>query len=77
VQFHCRGCGGHEVYRSRPRGFFENYVLPCLFLQPVRCERCYHRTYILRTISALERDEVARKETLIEHRSSESDAHVA
>src|SRR5260370_1295922 len=27
-EFHCRGCGAHEASRSRPRGFFEKYVLP-------------------------------------------------
>ena len=60
-EFHCRGCGAHEAYRSRPRGFFEKYVLPFLLLQPVRCERCYHRGYVLRTIPALERPEPERK----------------
>ena len=54
-EFHCRGCGGQEAYRSRPRGFFEKYVLPLLLLQAVRCEHCYHRSYVLRTIPAIER----------------------
>jgi len=54
-EFHCRGCGFQEAYRSRPRGFFEKYVLPLLLMQTVRCERCYHRGYAFRTISALER----------------------
>jgi len=53
-EFHCRGCGGQEAYRSRPRSFFEKYVLPFLLLQTVRCERCYQRDYVLRTISARE-----------------------
>jgi hypothetical protein len=53
-EFHCRGCGAHGAYRSRPRGFFEKCVLPFLLLQTVRCERCYHRGYVLRTISARE-----------------------
>ena len=56
-EFHCRGCGFQEAYRSRPRGFFERYVLPFLLLQAVRCERCYHRSYVLRTIPALDRDQ--------------------
>ena len=60
-EFHRRGCGAHEAYRSRPRGFFEKYVLPFLLLQAVRCERCYHRGYVLRTIPALERPESERK----------------
>ena len=54
-EFHCRSCGRQEAYRSRPRNFFERYVLPLLLLQAVRCERCYHRSYILRTIPLLER----------------------
>jgi len=53
--FHCRECGGQEAYRSRPRGFFEKYVLPFLLLQTVRCERCYHRAYAWYTIPAPER----------------------
>src|SRR5271169_4731818 len=54
-EFHCPGCGGQNAYRSRPRGFFEKHVLPFLWLQKVRCERCYHRSYILRTIPVLDR----------------------
>jgi hypothetical protein len=60
-EFHCRGCGGQEAYRSRARGFFERYVLPLLLLQAVRCERCYHRSYVLRTIPALERVQVRKQ----------------
>jgi hypothetical protein len=55
-EFHCRGCGALEAFRSRPRGFFEKFVLPIFFLQPVRCERCYQRVYVCRTIPVLERD---------------------
>ena len=62
-EFHCRGCGAHEAYRSRPRGFFEKRVLPFLLLQAVRCEHCYHRGYVLRTIPALERPEPERKQS--------------
>jgi hypothetical protein len=61
AEFHCRGCGAHEAYRSRPRGFFEKYVLPFLLLQAVRCERCFHRGYVLRTIPALDRVQTERK----------------
>jgi len=60
-EFHCRGCGGEEAYRSRPRGLFERFLLPLLLLRAVRCERCYHRSYVLRTISVLERDQNQRK----------------
>ena len=55
-EFRCPGCGPQEAFRSRPRGFFENHVLPFLFLQAVRCERCYHRRYVLRTVPVLERE---------------------
>ncbi len=62
-EFRCRGCGGKEAYRSRPRGFLEKYVLPFLFLQTVRCERCYHRSYVLSTIPVLERAQPDRKQS--------------
>jgi hypothetical protein len=55
VEFYCSGCGGDEAYRSRPRGPFERYLLPLTFFQPVRCERCYHRTYALKTIPVIDR----------------------
>ena len=54
-EFRCRGCDAEEAYHSRPRGFFERYVLPALFLQTVRCDRCYLRSYVPRTIPARER----------------------
>jgi len=62
-EFHCRGCGAQEAYQSRPRGFFERYVLPLLFLQPVRCDHCYLRSYVLRTIMVRERPRPPRKES--------------
>jgi hypothetical protein len=62
-EFYCRECGGQEAYRSRPRGFFEKHVLPFLLLQPVRCDRCYHRSYAAWTIPVLERAQLeVRKE---------------
>jgi hypothetical protein len=60
-EFYCRECGVQEAYLSRPRGFFERYVLPLLLLQTVRCERCYHRRYVFFTIPVLERPQVERK----------------
>ena len=54
-EFHCQECGGEEAYRSRARGFAERYLLPLLLMRPVRCERCYHRAYVMRTISVPER----------------------
>lgn len=61
-EFYCRECGGQEAYRSRPRNFLEKHVLPLLLLQAVRCERCYHRVYVLRTIPVLERVPSGRKQ---------------
>ena len=55
VEFHCRGCGAKEAFLSRPRGFLEAYVLPIFFLQPVRCDRCYLRSYVPRSFAAQER----------------------
>jgi len=55
LEFQCRGCGAKDAYRSRPRGFFEAYVLPVFFLQPVRCDRCYLRSYVTRSFAARER----------------------
>ena len=77
-EFHCRGCGGQEAYRSRPRGFFEKHVLPLLLLQTVRCEHCHHRGYVWRTIPALERVQPDRKQSQSEARGgSKSDGRVA
>jgi len=77
-EFHCRGCGGQEAYRSRPRGFFERYVLPFLMLQAVRCERCYHRSYVLSTIPVLERVQSDRKQSQSQGSGdSKSDGRVA
>jgi hypothetical protein len=61
-EFFCRECGSQEAYRSRPRNFLEKYVLPFLMLQAVRCERCYHRVYILSTIPVLDRSPLERKQ---------------
>jgi hypothetical protein len=61
-EFHCRGCGSKEAYRSRPRGVVEKYLLPLLLLRAVRCERCYRRCYVFRTIPVPERVAAAAKE---------------
>jgi len=60
LEFHCPSCGGEEACRSRPRGLFEAYVLPILCLRPVRCDRCYLRSYVLRTIAVPERPRLLR-----------------
>lgn len=53
-EFRCPGCNGQKAYRSRYRGPLEQVLLLFLLLKPVRCERCYHRAYVLRTVAALE-----------------------
>jgi hypothetical protein len=60
-EFHCRECGSREAFQSRPRGFAEKYLLPCVFLRAVRCAHCYVRTYVLRTIAAGVRTRPLRK----------------
>jgi hypothetical protein len=77
-EFHCRECGGDEAYRSRARNFFESYVLPLFLLQPVRCERCFHRCYILRTITVLERRQIDRMRPESQPQSdSKADSRIA
>jgi hypothetical protein len=53
--FKCPACGHDEAYSSRPRGMFEKFMLPLFMLRPVRCERCYRRSYALRSVHLLER----------------------
>jgi hypothetical protein len=77
-EFYCRGCGFQEAVRSRPRGFFEKHVLPFLWLQVVRCDRCYHRSYVWCTIPVLERFPADRKQSQSERAGgSKSDDRVA
>ena len=38
--FECQNCGGFNGFSSRPRSFAEKYILPMLFLRPVRCGDC-------------------------------------
>ena len=76
-EFRCRGCGVQDAYSSRPRGFFERRVLPLLFLQTVRCERCYHRAYALRSVPTLGRVEVGPKKSQAETGDPKSDRRIA
>ena len=62
TEFHCRECGFGDAYRSRPRSFFERHVLGIFYLQPVRCDRCYMRSYVSRSISVRERVQFERKQ---------------
>lgn len=49
-EFRCPECGNDEAYRSRRRGLLEKGVLRLLMMRPVRCDRCYHRSYLLRSV---------------------------
>jgi hypothetical protein len=62
--FQCRDCGSFEGYRSRPRNFVERYILPALYLRPVRCGDCFRRSYQAGFV--LVRD----RETAIPHRAA-------
>ena len=53
-EFRCSNCYGEKAYRSRYRGLLEKALLPFLLRKPVRCERCYHRRYVFRTVPVLE-----------------------
>ena len=54
-EFHCPDCYGQNAYRSRYRSMVEKALLFLLMLKPVRCERCFHRSYTLRTVPVLPR----------------------
>ena len=60
-EFHCPDCSAQTAYRSRYRSIAEQVFLCLLMLKPVRCERCYHRSYTFRTVPVLERVALARK----------------
>lgn len=53
--FQCIDCGSEVGYRSRPRTFLEKYVLPFLFLRPVRCGDCFRRSYMPVSVEVRER----------------------
>jgi hypothetical protein len=77
-EFNCRGCGAHEAYLSHPRGLFEKYLLPILFLRVVRCDRCYVRSYVPRVVSARERPLPPRKQPESQPATAEShDSRIA
>jgi hypothetical protein len=64
-QFVCKDCGSTEGYRSRPRTFFEQYVLAGVFMRPVRCGNCFRRTYEWSFVEIRERHE-----THVTHRAA-------
>ena len=45
TEFKCRYCGSREGYVSRPRNFFERYLLEPVALRPARCGDCYRRSW--------------------------------
>lgn len=47
LSYHCRDCGSEVGFRSRRRTLTERFLLPLLFLQPVRCGECFRRDYRL------------------------------
>ena len=53
-EFKCPSCAAQKAYRSRYRGILERIFLLFLMLKPVRCDRCYHRSYTFRTVPVLE-----------------------
>ena len=55
AEIHCSGCGNRGACHSRPRGFVEKQLLPVLMLKPVRCDHCFHRFYVRRSVPVSER----------------------
>jgi hypothetical protein len=49
------------AYQSRRRNIMEKLLLPVLMLKPVRCERCYHRTYTLWSVLVRDRKKFVEK----------------
>lgn len=45
--YHCPDCNSEIGFRSRRRSLTERYLLPVLFLRPVRCGECFRRDYRL------------------------------
>jgi hypothetical protein len=67
--FECQNCGGFNGFSSRPRSFAEKYILPMLFLRPVRCGDCSCRTFQNRFVPVQKRSVQKRDEST---RSSKS-----
>jgi len=55
--FECLKCGGFNGHRSRPRNFTEKYILPLLFIRPVRCHDCSRRSWHTVWVGVRERRE--------------------
>ena len=44
TDFRCGSCGSDAGYASRPRNFFERYLIPLFLMKTVRCGDCYRRS---------------------------------
>lgn len=53
--YRCRDCGSEAGFRSRRRTFTERFILPLLFLRPVRCGECFRRDYRLTFVQVRDR----------------------
>lgn len=60
-EFRCPSCNANKAFRSRYQGILERLFLVPLMLKPVRCDRCYHRCYVLRFVPVPERKTPAGK----------------
>ena len=58
--FRCGNCGSDMGDASRPRNFFERFVVPIFLLKMVRCGDCYHRSYRLMHLKVRARREEIR-----------------
>jgi len=56
-EFRCGSCGGSDGYVSRPRHWFENYILPIIGLRSARCGDCYQRSWRRASVPLLPRKE--------------------
>jgi hypothetical protein len=45
--YRCNDCGNESGFRSRRRTLTERFLLPLVFLRPVRCGECFRRDYRL------------------------------
>ena len=57
--FKCRNCGSIGGHVARPRTFGERYILPLLFLRPVRCGDCSTRYLRSRFVLVQERGTIS------------------
>ena len=57
TEFKCHDCGSREGYVSRPRNFFESYVLGAVAFRPARCGDCYRRSWRPARVALLPRME--------------------